>query len=331
MKKTQRLWHSMLGLLLVATGAAAAPASDSSGEENIYSQLDPDGIPLVVTQGQAKKPTQAEIDDYRKQVDRAAENKNWLLRSYQQQQELRNKANGAGDDSANLYLEISSNKALAKLAGLPETDPTSASLRTGTDPGTSGAALRKDSTLHTDRPLTSTDSLSRPLITPLSANPTASTFAAPPPLLMTSPFGGILPQTTSPATTPAAQSQEISDLETPGMTAEKKDPLAEMSSADLTLDILPGESIGEARAHQDNFKAELSLPMDANQLHKQQDAETKPPTAAKPATAKTADTTPPPTQTKPEDDPNAPMPVSQVPQINPVRAPIANPFDILHR
>ena len=115
------------------------------------------------------------------------------------------------------------------------------------------------------------------------------------------------------------------------MTAEKKDPLADMSSADLTLDILPGESIEKARAHQDNFKAELALPMDADQLHRQQAATTKPATVAKAATDKPAQPTPPPDPTKPADDPDAPTPVSQVPQINPVRAPIANPFDILRR
>jgi hypothetical protein len=330
MKKTQRLWHSVLGLLLVATGAAAAPASDSSGAENIYSQLDPDGIPLSVTQGQPKKPTQAEIDDYHKQVDQAALNKNWLLRSYEHQKELRNKANGSSDQTANLYFQISSNKALAKLAGLPEAAPNGASLKTGADSGASSAALRKDPALDAARNPSSINSLSRPLIAPLSSNPSASNFGAPPPLLMTSPFGGILPQASSPASTRTAQSLDTSDLETPGMTAEKTDPLAGMSSADLTLDILPGESIQEARAHQDNFKAELSLPMDADQLHKQQTAATKP-TTVKAPTAKTADTTAPQAQTKPEDDPNAPMPVSQVPQINPVRAPIANPFDILHR
>jgi len=327
MRTTRRLWHSVFGMLFVATGATAAP-SETSSPENIYSQYDPDGVPLSVTQPQDRKLTPAEIDELHRQQNQAAQNRNWLLRNYEQEQQLLNRGKGTSDQSANLYLQISSNKALAKLAGLPEVDPNSASLKTGADSEASGATLRNDPTLQAARSLPSISNLSRPLISPLSSTPSLSAFAAPLPLTMSSP---ILPEPTSPSATPAGQIQETADLETPGMTAEKRDPLEGMSSADLTLDILPGESVEEARAHQDNFQAQLALPMDANQLHEQQAAITKPLTAAKPATDKTAQPTPPPAPTQPEDDPNAPMPITQVPQINPVRPAIPSPFDILHR
>ncbi len=73
--------------------------------------------------------------------------------------------------------------------------------------------------------------------------------------------------------------------------------------------------------------------MDADQLHKQQAATlsvngTSP--VAKTATATTA-TTKPVKVVDPMEDPEAPIPVNRQPQINPVRAPIASPFDILNR
>jgi hypothetical protein len=322
------LWHSLLGLLLVTTGAVATPVYDSGLVDDPHSLLDPDGVPLAVTHPPPREPTEAEVEQYRKEAEEAAENKNWLLRGFEQQQQLHN--TGSPDQSTDLYLQLSSNKALAKLAGLPETDTTGTALKTGAAPGANGPALRNDTTPTAATGMPYLSDLSKPLVSPLSLPAGVTTFSAPPPLATTAPFGGILPQST-PSSTPARQAEESADLDTPGMTAAKKDPSEDMSSADLTLDILPGESVEEARARQDNFKAELALPMDADQLHKQQTSEITVPAVAKIATDdKTAQSTTPP-KTKPEDDPSAPIPISQVPQINPVRAPIPGPFDILNR
>jgi hypothetical protein len=169
------------------------------------------------------------------------------------------------------------------------------------------------------------------LVTPLSAADAAGIhnfYSSMLPSPLVPPFSGGTTQTSSASKT--AQVQESMDLETPGMVAAKQDPLTDVSTPDLTLDILPGESIEEARAHQENnSKLELPLPMTAERLQKEQAAALSVPSVAKAA----ATTTPAAASVNatPVEDPDAPMPVSQAPVINPVRAPIANPYDILNR
>jgi hypothetical protein len=67
--------------------------------------------------------------------------------------------------------------------------------------------------------------------------------------------------------------------------------------------------------------------MNATQLHKAEATILIPPTAPKAApTAMDA-----PAKTAPVEDPNAPLPVDKITPINPVRSPVANPYDILDR
>ena len=116
------------------------------------------------------------------------------------------------------------------------------------------------------------------------------------------------------------------------MVAAKNDPLADSASTDLSLDMLPGESVEQARSRQDSYNT-LSLPPDADQLHNQQAAALNPTTP--PASATTKTTVAKPVNAPPKDaaakDTEAPLPVTQLSQIIPVRAPIANPYDILNR
>ena len=330
MNMTRTLSVSMLGLLLQAASAGTAWA-DPDEMNDPYSQLDPDGVPLAVTQGQANsKPTQADIDAMHKQQQQAAQNKDWLMRSYQQQMQMHSGA-AVKDQSNDLYYQLSTNKELARLAGLPviETDP---ALHTGVKPGPSETNLRKDPTAEAATSVAQ-NNLSKPLISPLSSSAMTS-ISAPMPLAMPSPSSSLLPAATAP-TSQAQQVQEAADLDTPGMVAEKKDPLTDTSSSDLSLDILPGETAEQARQHQDdNSNLQLSLPMDADQLHKAQATALNGPATLKPVLltrAKTDQPTPDPAKNSSENDPNAPIPVSEIPPINPVRAPIPGPFDILRR
>jgi hypothetical protein len=325
MKMARSLSISMLGLILGMTGAGADPSfSDSSG--NPYVQTDPDGVPLSVTRPQ-RGPSPSEAEAYRKIQERAAHDKDWLLRGYEQQLQARDKANAAKDQSANLYYQLSSNKELAKLAGLPDLDLNSpdntTAYRTGVAPSGSSAALRPDTSSST---AIGHSSFFKPLITPLSAPGAAGmqNLYSSLPVSMAPPFSGAVSPT---ATAPKAdQYQESLDIQPPGMVAAKKDPL---SSSDLSLDILPGESIEQARAHQNSSKLELSLPMDANQMHRAQAVTMSPPNAVKAAAPAPATVNAVPVV--PTEDPNAPLPTSKAPPINPVRAPISNPYDILDR
>jgi len=325
-----------VGLFFAATGAKADPqATDSSASDpsdNPNLQCDPDGVPLSITPSQSQQPSEEELKAARQQEQTAALNKDWLLRGYEQQLQAHAAANSPEDQNANLYYEISSNKDLARLAGLPAVDSDSQNganaYRTGAAPSDQGGVtLRSDTSSTGPGNLSSQGNLLKPLITPLSA-PDAEglhNFYAPLSISMASPLSGI------PKTSPAPrtdQSEDSSDMETPGMVAAKKDPLTDSNALDLNLDTLPGETAEQARAHQENdSNLELPVPMDADQLHKEQAATLSVPGGKKatptPVTA--------PVKTAPTEDPDAPLTVDKALQINPVRAPIANPYDILNR
>jgi hypothetical protein len=337
MKIARYLSMTVLGLVAVTTRASAdSSASDpannpSDPADSPYAQYDPDGVPLSVTQPQSAPLTQDEIKAIHKQQQEATLDKDWLLRNYEQQLQARAAANPSEEQGANLYYELSSNKDLAKLAGLPaldsdRPDSTAPATRLGQGPVT----LRSDASSKATSNSLSRGYLLKPLVTPFSAPDAAGlhNFYSSLPGSRAPSFFGNRPQT-PPAPNPD-QSQDSSDIETPGMIAAEKNPLTDTSTSDLTLDMLPGESIEQAKAHQDNnAKLELPLPMDAAQLHKEQATALSVPSLPNAAQPPTAATTTP-VQT-PLDDPNAPMPVSKAPQINPIRAPLANPYDILNR
>jgi hypothetical protein len=333
MKIARYLSIAMVGLFVVTTRASADPTASAPAADP-YTQYDPDGVPLSVTRPQPKRYSEEDLKAIHKQQEKAALDKNWLLRNYEQQLRTRAAAKPSGEQDANLYYQLSSNKELAKLAGLPALDSDSQDsttpYRTGAvHSGQGSVTLRADASSAATSGSPSHGNLFKPLITPLSAPDAAGlhNFYSSLPVAMASPLAGSLPKT--PPMLNADQSQNSSDIETPGMVAAEKDPLMNNKNiSDLALDILPGESIEQAKAHQDNnTKLELPLPMDANQLHKAQAAALGVPGA--PITAPTAAPTP--VKPVPIDDEDAPLPVSKAPQINPVRAPIANPYDILNR
>ena len=338
MKIARYLPMAILGLFVIALRASADPSASDPADNPYapYTKSDADGVPLSVTQPQSRRFSPEEIRAIRKLQEQAALNKNWLLRTYEQQLQAHAAANSSGEQDANLYYQLSSNKELAKLAGLPPLDigtqDSKTPYRIGATPSDQPAVkLRGDasSTATGDSP--SHGNLFKPLVTPLSAPEAAGLHN-----FYSSPF---LPFSTSaslpgsppkPPPAPSAdQSQDSSDIETPGMIAAEKNPLTDTSAPDLTLDVLPGESIEHAKAHQDNNTTllELPLPMDANQLHKAQALALSVPSL--PNTAQTP--APAPVKAVPINDEDAPLPVSKIPQINPVRAPIANPYDILNR
>jgi hypothetical protein len=327
---------AMLGLFVAMTGASADP-SVSDQTDNPYLQTDPDGIPLSISQPKPKQLSQGEIKAIGEAQKRAALNKDWLMRGYEQQLHARTAGDPAEDPNANLYYELSSNKDLAKLAGLPalDLDPDgpdrTASSRTGATPSDQGSVtLPPDASSAATSGSLSHGNLFKPLITPLSAPEVAGLhnfYSLQLPVSTASPLVENLPQPSAPK---ADQSQDSSDIETPGMVAAKANPLMNTGTSDLSLDVLPEESPEQAKAREEsNNDLELPLPMDANQFHKEQTTTLSAPSArnvvqtAAPASA--------PVKPVLIEDPNAPLPVSKAPQINPVRAPIANPFDILDR
>ena len=304
---------AVIGLFALTTTAIADPDPEA---DNPNLQYDPDGVPLSVTKPRPEQLSPDEIAAFRKQQAQAELDRNWLVRGYES--EL--KKNSNSDESSNLYYQISSNRDLAKLAGLPDVGDDNDSSNNQPQPSTqppvpenrrpAGAAMQ------------SGGAFLKPFITPMSA-PTAAGLPNFYSSLGGSPYG-------SPAGPPAvakpsrAPAEDPADIDTPGMIAADKNP----ETLDLSLDVLPGESVEHARDHQDNNTL-LTLPMapDADQLHRAQAVAFAPQGTAPPATAPTS-VTPKAVLVNPAD---APVPVSQAPVINPERAPIANPYDILDR
>ena len=334
MKIARYLSISMVGIFVVSTGASADPSVPDPAD-NPYLQVDPDGVPLTVTQGQNVRLSAEDQEAIRKEEQKAASDKNWLLRNYEHQLQIHAAADSSQGENTNLYYQLSTNKALAKLAGLPELtvdDQNSPSAyRIGASPASPGSTnLRPDTASGSANDSVWNGDLFKPLVKPLSA-PEASglhDFYASLPTSMASPISG----GSAPAT-PAQvedQSQDSTDIETPGMVAAEKDPLMDPSATDLTLDVLPGESVEQAREEEaDRSKLELPEAMDANQLHKSEAAALSAPSAQN--TSQTPAPAPVAAKAVPVNEEDAPLPVSKEPPINPVRSPIANPYDILNR
>jgi hypothetical protein len=331
MKNARYLWVTALGLFVFASEAGADPAS-TDPVDNPNLQYDPDGIPLSATRDKPRQFTAEEISAIQKAEQKAALDKDWLLRNYERQMRAHAAANAGEDQSSNLYYQLSTHKELAKLAGLQVIDTDD---QEGTVPvphSDSGPAkLRPNPTSATaSRPFFNSDLL-KPLVTPLSAPDAAgiqNSYSSLLPLSMPSPLSDNPAPAPSP-TKPDASPDDL-DIQTPGMIAAEKDPLADTSSQDLNLDMLPGETVEQAKERQDtNTTLELPLPMSADELHKQQAVKLSvagvAPGAQPAASAATK------IKPVPSDDSDAPIPVNKEPQINPVRAPIANPFDILNR
>jgi hypothetical protein len=314
---------SILGVAWALSAADVVGAPAPTGDtDNPYSQFDPDGVPLAIAQPSMRKrggPTEADMQNARKREEQAVVDSNWLLSAYEEQLRLHN--GPASASTTDLYLKLSMNKDLAKLAGLPVTpsDPDQAQPSTEEKP--------KARPLAALRPAPESDSLFKPFITPLSSTALGSTFTASTLFSQDSLLGFNNSAPVHPKPRAPRVSADTTEMDTPGAVADR-DAVPEPPAADLTLDLLPGESVEHARAAAE-ANGQPAVLMNADQLHLQQSAQLKPalPKNAKPA-AKVAEQPP---VAKPVPPDELPMTVGQGAQVTPVHAPIANPFDILNR
>jgi hypothetical protein len=325
MKNARYLLAALIVPVLFSSAASADPADNPYSNPN--TRVDPDGVPLANRETQQHQLTPEEISALHRQQQRAAADKDWLVRNYEQQVRSHSASGSSESDSSSYYYQLSTNKELARLAGVPEIDDNAVSGIAPTPLSTRPAALRNPSSAS---PSAAGNLLFKPLITPLSS-PEAAGLHDFYSSLLPSPITPALSSDSAPVPAPIRSDEpsDPADIETPGMIAAEKDPLAQPDQTDLGLDVLPGESIAEAKKHQENEnRLELALPMDASQLHREQSAELTP---AKATTSNLPPIVNAPTKPVPVVDPNAPMPVTKIPQITPVRGSIAKPFDILDR
>ena len=344
MKKVCCVSTILAGLIAFASAARADNTiTPTSTDDDAAVQVDADGVPLNITQ-KSQRATPQEIAADRKARAQAALDKDWLVRDYEKQLQTHSATSTALDRTANPYQEVIADRDLANLAGLTDYHTDSASdeplFRTKdaqADHG-NGAALRPGSSsaapMLKSAPFGS--SFLTPQVTPMGAPDAAGikNFYSSLPDAAMAPFNGSTPAPELHARTSVIPDPTDNDIETPGMIAAKNDPLTDPATLNPGLDMLPGESLEHAKVHQDNSEALLQLPiaMDAEQLHRSQASYLNPPVAksALPTTTSSTATQPKPPTPLPDDSEQA-VPASQMPVISPIRAPIANPYDILNR
>lgn len=330
---------SMAVSVLFCTGtmtAANASVFPDTGDKALASQVQSEHADE--SQKTAQPPTRAQLRAAQRQREAAAYDKNWLMRGYEHQLQLN--SSQSKDDGSNLYYQLSSDKDLARLANVASIDDeSSASFRTGdTTSGKTAVSLRSDlstSDLSTSRSASQSD-LFKPLISPLSPSVASSlnnfyssdaiASSAPSSFLAPDKSSAPVKKTQSPNTDP---NRDSASIDTPGMTAAEKNPL--MDKNDLMLDALPTESSSDNHARMDSMlPQQLPLTSNLERLNKQQDA-----AMAVPGTKKALPLTPTATVTPANSlllngSPNDPVP-DKTPPPSPVRAPIADPFDIFYR
>ncbi len=260
--------------------------------------------PSASSRSQERDASPEEIADQKKQQEKAAADRDWMARGVE---EYRARNSGSTDKSS-LYDRLSSNKDLAKLAGItvPDSSPgeDAKAYRTGVTPGRASLTLRTDPS-EKKMPGSTPFGSFKPLIQPMGfINKALPPFVQPPPLKS------------------ASSDSDTDLLDSPGMTAATKNPLLERSAADLkfdisTLDPLPNDSRMSGSAFS---RGQLPPSSNADLLRVQ-------PTAPG-STAKAQPTA----SLKPEkiELPEDLQPAKPIP-FSPIRPPIADTHDILFR
>lgn len=312
-------------LYAVAMTAAKADADASSNDPATSYRIptDPDGVPLSVTQPD-RQPTQEEIQAQQKQQQqKAADDKDWLLRGYEEELQKHAGANG------NLYYQLSTDKDLSRLSGVAPMDINNPGLVSPLRTGANGSGINLRAVPGQSRSSPLNANLSKSLMIPLGVTDTINTHN----LYQPQPFGAaqsFFPSSNNAGPKPTTVStpdkaQDPLALQTPGQVAANQNPNLYPAGMDPNLETLPGETVDQARQRLISSPvAELSMPLEVKQ----------PPRALPVGTGGTVTSTTkkiaPMVPVKIEDL-NAPTPVNKMPMQSPIRAPIGNPYDIFYR
>jgi hypothetical protein len=223
-------------------------------------------------------------DDAQKE-EKPSQDQDWLMRNYQQAAAAHPQF---FDKNTNLYYRISSDKNLAKLAGLTPTDDDSsdptATPRTGvTGSGAGAPTLRSDSDSsipgvpgvpqHSSAPRPFLADF-KPLITPIGEADVAGLHNFYTPLTVT----GNTQNAPAAAPSQSDQPSEATDLDTPGMTAVESDPEIDKVSTDLTLNS-PADDALPQNPSQGEGKDSLPLATNMERVQQQEAAELQSPVA----------------------------------------------------
>jgi hypothetical protein len=340
MKLTVCLSASLVALFAFPGGSRGALPSD--GPANPYANVDPDGVPLAITQGDDDKTTPKQAEALEKQqADQDFRARNWLLLEYEQEFRHNNAQATTPDRTLNMYLQLSMNKDLAAVS-----NDSSAKVSNPTPPPSLHATPKSTSTQNSVslRPDSSFGKSNfTPLISPFNS-PFASTAIQPyytgayssalPPGLAP---GSSLGASEAPAPAPAPEHRpsptalptspaDTVDMQTPGMIADKSNPLPGTPS--LNLDSLPDSNSPDSQNPQQSQELpELHQPLDAGLLHQQLNAKLTTAQANASGQKNTPTVVATPAAPPP---PETPEPISKQPQLSPVHAPLTSPLDMFN-
>jgi hypothetical protein len=294
---------------LIIARAAADPTSEPSDPSTIPEQ-DTESVPKMVVEAKAKLARQAAAEAEKEQTQVQAQNKDWLLRSYEEQRQASGKS---GEENDNLYYRLSTDKTLSRMAGISSIDP-----------AVQASSSTKDAVVTP----TSAPTSSEPSRTESSSLKSAST--GPEDKTGLHDFYSNLNGDTPPADVPASSApvtpEPVKDMaatmDSPGLTAAQSNP---QNYPDLNYDLSSSEPLPQDGSHKDDgaLYQGSSTGTNPDQLQKSGEA-LNVPSASQTSQA----SQPPPVNTNQktyEDD--APKP-DRIPQPSPVREPIGNPLDI---
>lgn len=327
-------------MLVYAASFAAATADASLPERSAPSSslYDPDAqIESALTKSQSSQSRQSNravilaAEQRRRAKDQ--ENSDWLLRSYEEQLRARS-TNSSKNDGTNIYYEIGSDRNLSKLAGITMFDPNNSAQTLNVhmamaNPGKDALTLRPDplpSSAFAGQP--TSEKNPAPFFKSYASTVTGfaslhNSYATP-----SSGMQQFFPKGETPVIKPPLPSytrlnSDPTAIETPGMIAAENNPLLDKDASNFSLDRLPGESVSEAKAHQENLTlVEPPRVTDVSQLQKLRDTATKAPGSIKLAPPAPIN----PILLKFQEDP----PVTAPPP-SPIRTPVNDPRDMTFR
>lgn len=313
--------------VLTVTLVAVAKADPSSPDISTVDKKtvdDPDGVPILVSHPQPVVPTASQLKAERKRKEAAEQNKDWLLKSYEEQ--LQKRSNDSQDNS-DLYYKLASDKTLSKIAGLTFISP-STSQQDSVSKSTGNASGNKPSSSlgAPTKPSSSTGiGEFKPLITPLSAADAAGLHN----------FYSTIPAATAPAkassTASSDAAQNAADLDMPGQLAARNDPFSGKGMR-LTFDASADDALPDETpsSRNKNAPAPAALPSAITAVQPPKTQTSQALMLNTPGSGKTASNAPvvnaPPQQIKLSDDAPA-----RIAPPSAVRQPIANPYSILDR
>ncbi len=249
----------------------APAASQNDPTVNPHAMEDADGIPLTVTHPELLQSDPAEMDKKRKAEEKAKNDKDWLLRGYEQEMHSAE----PGNASQSFIDHVSSDRELSSMAGVPYLGDGSIAkedLKTGLS--SSGTISLRADPSQNDPFARASSLLSKPFYSSATALPGLNS-TAPLAILHDNGANAPKPSVVPRPRTPPPRLTEDSDsmaLTSPGLVAQEKSEESGGVSSNLTLNLPEDSNVPDNNPASIPTTLELPLKTNEERLHRQEAA-----------------------------------------------------------